>query len=462
MLICLALFTTNGFGGAYRVMAQVARAGETPRMLEILQRRVEQRPEDAGSWRMLGRWYHQQGDLPQAEEMLRRALTLDANHVAANFDLGVLWSERGDLEQAAISLTHVVALAPESEYGELARQRLQQLPPVSPSATVSPAGFRVGSLDGEATVGSVLPIEATLATPPDVPSRWIAILEAGSLYNSNVTLTPSSRDFFAAEAASAQGFISVDLEHRLVDRDTWRGGPTFAGYFNVNEGTFSDLDLQSYQPGAFVERIRWFEAHPVIPDGLLIPRFAYRYTLDQFSGRTFSERHALLASLTHEQPSGDRSVIHWSVDQTGFSPLVAAVPEERRDGWGHRIGAYRAWMATRGWLQWVGVGGELQWVDTEGRDFTFRGGNLHGDITIPLGERLDWISEGSVGYRDYYRSQRDPSRDETVWRAGTRLRWFPGDRWSLSTVFSYDRFESENELFEAQRILAGLITTYVF
>ena len=29
-------------------------------------------------------------------------------------------------------------------------------------------------------------------------------------------------------------------------------------------------------------------------------------------------------------------------------------------------------------------------------------------------------------------------------------------------VFSCDRFDSENELFEAQRILAGLITTYVF
>ncbi len=421
-------------------------------MLEYLQKRVGERPEDAGSWRMLGRFHLQAQDREAAETALRRALELDANHIAANFDMGDALSQSGKLEQASLHFSRVVAIAPESEYALAAQQRLLSLPPPPVDSEITQASFEIRTFDGSDTTADL----ARADLGRRATSRWTAVIEAGSLYNSNVTLIPTSRDFFAAEAGSAQGFFNPDLEYRLIDGPLWRVGPSFAGYFSVNETPLGDLNLQSYRPGAFAERSVFLDT------GILVPRVAYQYMLDQFAGHTFSDRHALIGSLTQYWEGGNLSIVNWTLDHTDFDPGVAPDPAARRDGWSHRLGGYHAWTQGYRWLESLGLGSELQWVDAVGDDFAFRGLTFYADATVPITQQVHGIIEAGGGYRDYYRSQLVPARDETIWRASTRLRYTWSQRLSFAGVFSYDRFASKNELFDAQRYLAGLITTWVF
>jgi tetratricopeptide (TPR) repeat protein len=421
-------------------------------MLEYLESRARQQPDDAGSWRTLGRFHLQAQDLPAAQAALRRALDSDPNHVAANFDMADVLAQQQQLEQAASHFSRVVTLAPQSEYAQSAQQRLLSLPPPPAESEINQASYQIRSFDGADTTAEIAQADLGRRSA----SRWTAVIEAGSLYNSNVTLTPTSRDFFAAEAGSAQAFFNPDLEYRLVDGDLWRAGPSFAGYFGVNETQWSDLNLQSYRPGTFAERSVFLDW------GILVPRIAYQYTLDQFAGQTFSDRHAIIGSLTQYWHSDNLTIVNWTLDHTDFVAGTAADPAARRDGWSHRVGSYHSWTLQSRWLESVGLGGELQWVDASGDDFAFRGTTFYGDATIPISQRLHWIVEAGTGYRDYYRSQLTPTRDETLWRAGTRLRLTFNERLSFAAVGNYDRFASKNELFDAQRYLAGLITTWLF
>lgn len=434
-------------------------SGVSPSMLASLENRTAERPDDAGAWRLLGRGYLKNGNWDGAQTALARALEIDPTLVAAHCDMADLYLARQMPDQAAAHFTQVTLLAPDSEYAETARARLDELPPPAADNPFMQAGFKIRSFDGSDTSESIEShesIQLADAAEPSVGSRWSAVIEAGSLYNSNVTLTPNSRDFFEAEAASAQMFFNPDVEYRWIDDGESRAGATFAGYFGVNESAFSDLDLQSYRPGVFAERSIG------LASGELVPRVSYDYTLDQFSGQTFSNRHAVTASLARHWDSGQLTILNWTVDHTDFPALVAPDPESRRDGWSQRFGGYHSWDVDLRWIDSIGVGGEYQWVDAEGDDFAFHGTTLYGDITIPLLRRVDAILEGGGGYRDYYRSQLAPSRDETIWRGGAKLRFRLNRRWSFSTVFNYDRFSSKNAEFDARRYLAGLVATWVY
>jgi tetratricopeptide (TPR) repeat protein len=457
------MFAFTAFMVVIQGVATAQISGVSPAMLASLESRTAERPDDAGAWRLLGRAYLKNGNWDGAQTALTRALEIDPKLVAAHSDMADLFLARQMPDQAAAHFSQVVLLAPDSEYAEGARARLGGLPPPPLDNPFMQAGYKIRSFDGSDTIESIEPHESSELsdelngeTGPIIGSRWSAVIEAGSLYNSNVTLTPNSRDFFAAEAASAQLFFNPDVEYRWFDDGVSRAGATFAGYFGVNESTFSDLDLQSYRPGVFAER------SIAIANGELVPRLSYDYTLDQFSGQTFSNRHAVTASLASHWDWGQMTILNWTVDHTDFPALIAPDPESRRDGWSHRLGGYHSWDLDQRWIDSIGVGGEYQWVDAAGDDFAFHGTTLYGDITIPLMQRVDAILEGGGGYRDYYRSGLDPSRDEAIWRGGAKIRFRLNQRWSFSTVFNYDRFSSKNADFDARRYLAGLVTTWVY
>ena len=52
--------------------------------------------------------------------------------------------------------------------------------------------------------------------------------------------------------------------------------------------------------------------------------------------------------------------------------------------------------------------------------------------------------------------------NENIWRGGAELRKSFGDHLSTAMVFNYVRFDSKNPLFEAERFLAGVVTTIEF
>ena len=69
---------------------------------------------------------------------------------------------------------------------------------------------------------------------------------------------------------------------------------------------------------------------------------------------------------------------------------------------------------------------------------------------------------GGWGFRDYYAYQFTPSRDENVWQVSTELRKQITDWMRIAAVFRFSRFDSENVLFQADRTLAGVVTTFEY
>ena len=72
----------------------------------------------------------------------------------------------------------------------------------------------------------------------------------------------------------------------------------------MNEGNFSDLNLQSYRPGLFVER------SIETTSSVLVPRWKYDFTQDDFSGSSFAYRHALSSSLASYWNDGDATIAY--------------------------------------------------------------------------------------------------------------------------------------------------------
>lgn len=65
-------------------------------------------------------------------------------------------------------------------------------------------------------------------------------------------------------------------------------------------------------------------------------------------------------------------------------------------------------------------------------------------------------------YLDYPRATVTPDRNEDIWRGGTRLLFRINDYWPGTAIFKYDRFDSKNQLFQSERILTGMVTSFVF
>jgi hypothetical protein len=70
--------------------------------------------------------------------------------------------------------------------------------------------------------------------------------------------------------------------------------------------------------------------------------------------------------------------------------------------------------------------------------------------------------EAGYGLRDYYASTIVPSRNETLWRASAKITKQLSTRWSVAGVFNFDQFASDNELFEAERYIAGVLTSFEY
>jgi hypothetical protein len=276
------------------------------------------------------------------------------------------------------------------------------------------------------------------------------------LYNSNVALAPLSRELSPADPASPQAFISPDLQLSLIDRRTWRTGTTFRGIFNVGSGDFREFNLQSYRPGLF------FESFHFVGAKIFVPRVAYDFTHDEFDGDTFGNRHALTASLTASWNDTQSSFLYWSIDYTDFLDDGILPSVTSQDGWTNMLGFSHVYLLDYGCFKQFRAGVDWTAADPRGSDFRFRGVGLfaEGVLTVALGTELRL--QGGWGYRDYPDFEFTPSRNEIVWRAGAELRKRVREDFSVAIVFNYDRFAAKNPLFDAERFVTGVVTTFEY
>ncbi|HBJ35385.1 MAG TPA: hypothetical protein DDZ51_11670, partial [Planctomycetaceae bacterium] len=197
--------------------------------LKMLQSRVEQLPLHSDSWRMLGKALADRGDSQAAIDSLVHALEIDPTNAAAHFNLGQVLLSQTKNEDATAHFEACVSIAPDSNYAnEIFARNL--LPPRTPASTaempssdldphshavqdpfsfatlrnattdsgsttttnIQPAGYEIQSFDGADDLDRRF--DQLEADSDPVPKRLRLFCELGVLYNSNVSLTPISRE----------------------------------------------------------------------------------------------------------------------------------------------------------------------------------------------------------------------------------------------------------------------------
>ncbi len=287
--------------------------------------------------------------------------------------------------------------------------------------------------------------------------RWQVFLEFGSLYNTNVTLAPISRQLTGSEEASFQGFFNPDIQWIAVSHGPWRMGPLVRGYFTLNEGDHRSLDLASFQPGVFVERDL-----PSDNENEFIGRLEYVYSLDLFGGSTFGDRHGLTASLSTILPEGDVIYSYFNANYTDFANDGPTPAIDSLDGLALATGVSRffntGWQRVPTWS----LGGDVEWANTRGADYRFLAVALYANTTFQLAPKLTFIPRMGVGYRDYGDFTGPVDRNELNWRASSRLQWQWTETLSISAVVGHDRFASDHQAFDSQRTEAGIVFSVVY
>ena len=430
-----------------------AQSPNTVRLEAYLASRLESARDQASTWRLLARIRRENGDPGAAHQALQKAVELEPDNVAALFDLGRLEFEQNDSEAAARHFLELQRLAPDSHYARQAESYLTLLPTSTQVRNVVPAGFEVKRFDGSDTSEKLEEASRGVGSA----RRYLLSVETGALFNSNVALTPLNRFLSPRSRSAFQGFVSPQLEIPAIQRDGWWAGPMFLGYFNLNEGNFRDLHLQSYQPGFFVE------GEQVTVNSISVaPRLQYEFTHDEFGGETFGNRHAVTLSgrVTHHQ--GHTSLWYSTIDCTdlwedGTTPTVTS-----QDGWTYTIGHHHTVESVFRYLNALRGGVIMQFADLEGSDFSYYGVHFYAEAEVPLPARMTFQPHLGWGYRNYSEFNATPSRNEHIWRAGVELKKQIDEFWAISGVFHYDLFDSNNSLFEAERFVSGAVMRFEY
>lgn len=416
-----------------------------------LQKRVQQLPSDANSWRLLGRWQLRNGDAAAARTSLLQAIDLNPELVAAHFDLATALQQLGHTAEATEHFATVIRLAPDCDYATQAEAKLLEADATAISP-VQQAGYEIRRFDGSEHLSDVpeTPQEAV------APKLWHFRMEIGSVFNSNPALAPISRGLTPTTPESFQAVVTPELELRLFEHPKLTLGTMMRGSFTHNEGNVRSLNLQSYQPGLFAEKVF------LQPDAVLVSRVEYSFSHDEFDTKTLGNRHTVFASLARVKPTGSMTFGYLSTDHSNFSNDGISPQITSQDGWTWATGASQKFAIDRHWLRSFRVGADVTYADLAGADFRFAGVSLFVDAEIPLTETITLKPEGGWGYRDYFDFTGSPSRNENIWRGGVRLEKRINDLLTIAGVFNYEKFATRNALFAADRYTTGLLAIFEY
>jgi hypothetical protein len=423
-------------------------------LLAQLQQRVTDDPDSGTAWRLLGRHLLNLEQVDLAYDALSRAIELSPESAAAWHDFGRVAMARGDLQDAAEAFQIVLSLAPETPYADLAREELSGLEPDLEGSGVQTASWEIRRFDGAEVLDQLEDTDPPLRRW--LPDSLTFRLETGLLFNSNVALAPVSRQLAPGDRASFQFFAAPNLQWAMFDETTWRSGASFRGRYTLNEGNFRRFNLQSFRPGWFTE---WFVYRG---DQLFVPRIAYDYTHDQFDGTTVGGRHGLLASVSTFWNDDHASFLYWAGDYTDFNDDGVLPSVTSQDGWLNSIGISHDVTLSYRHLHLVRAGVDVSQADTDGSDYRYRGVNLFADAVIPIVDTVEVTLQGGWGYRDFPDYEFEPSRNEVLWRGGAELRKYFGDNMSIAAICDFNRFDSRNPLFEADRLILGTVAEFEY
>jgi hypothetical protein len=245
------------------------------------------------------------------------------------------------------------------------------------------------------------------------------------------------------------------MELRAFEMEAWSVGAALSGYFTLNEEEFRGFNVQSYRPGLFVER------DFATAEADWIGRVQYDFQQDLFDGRDFADRHSVITSLDAGWAAGI-SRVYWAIDYSDFAADGADPSLTSQDGWTNTLGVSHEYDPGAGpWTRLRG-GLDVQMADLRGDNFAYHGVFLYGEGEIALLCDLWSVLQIGWGYRDYPEFAFHPSRNEHLWRYGAELNKQLSDGWRVSGFITYDRFDSQNAFYSADRYLTGARVTYIY
>lgn len=223
----------------------------------------------------------------------------------------------------------------------------------------------------------------------------------------------------------------------------------FSSYFTWNEEDFQNFNLASYSPGIFLER------QDELDDSAPVVRVEYRYGLDEFGGRKFSTRHSAVVRLTTFQTDG-ATTGYLAIDQTDFVDDGLLPEVTSADGVSYATGVAREFALEHPWIRQFRLGLDLDRLDSNGTDFAYWGVGASAQTVSQLASTVDLTLKAGMGYRIFDRYQFEPDRDELIWRSAAELRKWLTPQLSMAAVVNYQMFDSNNPLFAADRMIAGV------
>ncbi|MBI4400873.1 MAG: tetratricopeptide repeat protein [Nitrospirae bacterium] len=397
-------------------------------------------PDDPLVYFYQGLTYHELEDFEQSPGRFLRAMTLSPDLAPiAQYYSGVAYYRRGVLDEARIAFESAIALQPESEEAQAARELLAETP------RAAPAG----------------------------PRRWSLSFHVGSEWDSNVVLVPQGTQPPGGSTGISKQHdyrtvLSASGDFRAIQTETWTVGASYGIYQSFHR-TLSGFDVEDHSPTFYVQ-------HQVGPLRISL-QYVYNYTLVGRSPYLISHAAQSLFTLTE----GSRTFTQFQLRyqnkdfQDGRFPLNSA-----RDG--------KNWLA--------GVTQYLLFADNKGRarvGYTYDTDNTGGGsptVASPAGtlENADWAYTAhriSAGLEvppiwtmnldlafDYYRQNyKNPNtfsvdgltrRKDNIYAFTGTLSRNIAKNLSAALQYSYIRDQNNIDVFDYNRNIYSLILTWWF
>ena len=188
----------------------------------------------------------------------------------------------------------------------------------------------------------------------------------------------------------------------------------------------------------------------------------YTYNLDFFGGDRLGDRHTLIGSIMTIHPTSSIDYFYTLVAYSEFSDDGPTPNVDSLDGPTWSAGAARYFLFNNARLPTMTIGMDLESAQTEGTNFSYRSVGGYVDATVVLPYKLTFIPTAAIGYRHFPNVADAVNRDVLTGRLGAKLRRQLGQNTTVSGVVNYDRFVSDNELFDANRFTTGIVFNYTY
>lgn len=391
------------------------------------QRLAAAKPEDPLVLRYVGMTFDRLGRYEEGIRTYRQALTVNPQDPALHFYLGTTYYKGGWTELAEEQFREVLRLAPESLYGERARQYLDAL-----------AQQRAALL------------------PPGVPKPWGVYLQAGLQYDSNIPLAPSDPALYAGDRSGVRVFEYLWGTYRFLRKPDWLGAVEVSTYqAQYPEGTFHPFTLSLYTFGASLQRTTSAWTLPVI--GSL--KYEYRWVLQDRD--TYSRSHLLTMGGQVGFTPGTMTQAYYRYTRDnfadeGFDPAISS-----RDADNHALGLAQGWYLADRKGQ-VRVGYEFLKNRADGLNFRYTGHKIGVDGSLPVGWGVQAYAGGFYtreSYPDFQGAHRRKT-DRRVFTVGL-TKWL--NRHVAANVHYLLTDEGSNyDLLAYRRWIAGGSVAYVY